>query len=155
MNMKLIQEITASQLKKDVPQFRAGDTVKVHVRIVEGEKERIQLYQGVVIKMRGEGISQAFTVRKLSSAVGVERQFHTHSPIVAKIEVVKRGLVRRAKLYYLRDVTGKASKIKESNKQFADVIAITEEPAVVEPVAPEVEPKVNVAPVAKSTEPVK
>jgi large subunit ribosomal protein L19 len=114
--MKLIQEITASQLKKDVPQFRAGDTVKVHVRIVEGEKERIQLYQGVVIKMRGEGISQAFTVRKLSSAVGVERQFHTHSPIVAKIEVVKRGLVRRAKLYYLRDVTGKASKIKESNK---------------------------------------
>jgi hypothetical protein len=105
--------------------------------------------------MRGEGISQAFTVRKLSSAVGVERQFHTHSPIVAKIEVVKRGLVRRAKLYYLRDVTGKASKIKESNKQFAEVIPVVEEPAIVEAVAPAVEPKVEVAPVATPTEEVK
>jgi large subunit ribosomal protein L19 len=151
MNMKLIQEITASQLKKDVPQFRAGDTVKVHVRIVEGEKERIQIYQGVVIKMRGEGISQAFTVRKLSSSVGVERQFHTHSPIVAKIEVIKRGQVRRAKLYYLRDLTGKASKIKDSSKQFVEVIPTVAEPTNVVEAEVTAEPKVEVAVAAEST----
>ena len=147
MNMKLIQEITASQLKKDVPSFRAGDTVKVHVRIVEGEKERIQVYQGVVVKMRGHGIGESFTVRKLSSSVGVERHFHTHSPIIAKIEVIRRGQVRRAKLYYLRDLQGKASKIKESTKQFAEIL-VTNEPEAVEPAAeaaPAEAPKAEVA----------
>jgi large subunit ribosomal protein L19 len=149
MNMKLIQEITASQLKKNVPTFRTGDTVKVHVRIVEGEKERIQIFQGVVVKTRGNGISASFTVRKLSSAVGVERHFHIHSPLIAKIEVVRRGDVRRSKLYYLRGLTGKASKIKESTKQFADVIPTVE-------VAPDaaVEAKVEEA-IAPATEPTK
>ena len=130
MNMKLIQEITASQLKKNVPSFRTGDTVKVHVRIVEGEKQRIQIFQGVVVKTKGHGISESFTVRKLSSAIGVERHFHTHSPIIAKIEVVRRGEVRRSKLYYLRNLKGKASKIKDSTKQFAEVLLEPEAPAV-------------------------
>lgn len=131
MNMNLIQEITASQMKKNVPSFRAGDTVKVHVRIVEGEKERIQIFQGVVVKTRGNGIGASFTVRKLSSSVGVERHFHVHSPIIAKIEVVRRGQVRRSKLYYLRNLQGKASKIKDSTKQFADILVTQEEPAPV------------------------
>ncbi|MFD1672830.1 50S ribosomal protein L19 [Agrilactobacillus yilanensis] len=109
----LIQELTKDQLRTDIPEFRAGDTVKVHVRVVEGTRERIQLFEGVVIKRRGTGISQSYTVRKISSGVGVERTFPLHTPRVAKIEVIRHGRVRRAKLYYLRALRGKAARIKE------------------------------------------
>ena len=110
---QLIEKITASQLRDDIPEFRAGDTVRVHAKIVEGTRERIQIFQGVVIKRHGAGISATYTVRKISNGVGVERTFPVHSPRVAKIEVVRYGRVRRAKLYYLRDRVGKAAKVKE------------------------------------------
>ncbi|MGM8364159.1 50S ribosomal protein L19 [Virgibacillus sp. W0181] len=110
---KLIADITKDQLRTDHPEFRAGDTVKVHAKIVEGSRERIQVFEGVVIKRQNGGISETFTVRKLSYGVGVERTFPIHSPRVAKIEVVRRGIVRRAKLYYLRNLRGKAARIKE------------------------------------------
>jgi large subunit ribosomal protein L19 len=108
-----LQAIEDSYLRKDVPEFRAGDTVKVHVRVVEGDKERIQLFQGVVIARRGGGTRETFTVRKVSGGIGVERIFPLHSPIVDKIEVARLGKVRRAKLYYLRDRRGKAARIEE------------------------------------------
>ncbi|HEX6923724.1 MAG TPA: 50S ribosomal protein L19 [Bacillales bacterium] len=111
---QLIQEITKDQLKQDLPDFRAGDTVKVHARVVEGSRERIQVFEGVVIKRRGGGISETFTVRKISFGIGVERTFPVHSPRIAKIEVARRGKVRRAKLYYLRALRGKAARIKEA-----------------------------------------
>ncbi|WLR52318.1 50S ribosomal protein L19 [Bacillus tianshenii] len=110
---KLMEEITKDQLKSDLPAFRPGDTVRVHVNIVEGTRERIQVFEGVVIKRRGGGISETFTVRKVSYGVGVERTFPVHSPKVAKLEVIRRGKVRRAKLYYLRNLRGKAARIKE------------------------------------------
>ncbi|WP_114571100.1 50S ribosomal protein L19 [Exiguobacterium flavidum] len=110
---QLFREITQEQIKTDVPAFRAGDTVKVHVKVVEGTRERIQLFEGVVIKRQGGGISETFTVRKISYGVGVERAFPLHSPRVAQIEVVRYGKVRRAKLYYLRNLRGKAARIKE------------------------------------------
>ncbi len=109
----IIAEITKDQLRSDLPEFRAGDTVRLHVRIVEGTRERIQLYEGVVIKRRGGGISETFTVRKISNGVGVERTFPVHTPKIEKIDVVRRGKVRRAKLYYLRSLRGKAARIKE------------------------------------------
>ena len=109
----LIAEITKDQLRSDLPQFRAGDTVRLHVRIVEGTRERIQLFEGVVIKRRGGGISETFTVRKISNGVGVERTFPVHTPKIEKIDVIRRGKVRRAKLYYLRSLRGKAARIKE------------------------------------------
>ncbi|WP_018932694.1 50S ribosomal protein L19 [Gracilibacillus lacisalsi] len=109
----LIEEITKDQLKTDLPEFRAGDTVKVHVKVVEGNRERIQVFEGVVIKRQNGGISETFTVRKISYGVGVERTFPVHSPRIAKIEVSRRGKVRRAKLYYLRNLRGKAARIKE------------------------------------------
>lgn len=101
------------QLRQDIPEFDAGDTVKVHVKVVEGNRERVQVFEGVVIARRGEGIRESFTVRKVSFGVGVERTFPLHSPIIDRIERVVRGDVRRAKLYYLRDRVGKAAKIKE------------------------------------------
>ncbi|TYR82700.1 50S ribosomal protein L19 [Priestia megaterium] len=110
---KLIEEITKEQLKTDLPAFRPGDTVRVHVNIVEGSRERVQVFEGVVIKRRGGGISETFTVRKISYGVGVERTFPLHTPKIAKIEVMRRGKVRRAKLYYLRELRGKAARIKE------------------------------------------
>ncbi|ASS91578.1 MAG: 50S ribosomal protein L19 [Bacillaceae bacterium] len=110
---KLIEEITKEQLRTDLPEFRPGDTVRVHVKVVEGSRERIQVFEGVVIKRRGGGISETFTVRKVSYGVGVERTFPLHTPRIAKIEVVRRGKVRRAKLYYLRNLHGKAARIKE------------------------------------------
>ncbi|MBN6887143.1 large subunit ribosomal protein L19 [Cytobacillus horneckiae] len=110
---KLIQEITQDQLRTDLPAFRPGDTVRVHVSIVEGTRERIQVYEGVVIKRRGGGISETFTVRKISYGVGVERTFPVHTPKIAKLEVIRRGKVRRAKLYYLRNLRGKKARIKE------------------------------------------
>ncbi|MCU0618578.1 MAG: 50S ribosomal protein L19 [Gemmatimonadaceae bacterium] len=104
---------TQKEWMRTVPPFRAGDTVRVNVRVKEGEKERLQAYEGVVIARRGSGISETFTVRKISNGVGVERIFPVHSPMLADITVVRRGRVRRAKLYYLRNVTGKAARIKE------------------------------------------
>jgi large subunit ribosomal protein L19 len=110
---KLVQEITKEQIRKDLPSFRPGDTLKVHVKVIEGSRERIQLFEGVVIKRRGGGISETFTVRKISYGVGVERAFPLHSPKIEKIEVARRGKVRRAKLYYLRALRGKAARITE------------------------------------------
>ncbi len=110
---ELIREITKEQLRTDIPAFRPGDTVRVHVKVTEGNRERIQVFEGVVIKRRGGGISETFTVRKISYGVGVERTFPVHSPKIAKLEVVRRGKVRRAKLYYLRNLRGKAARIKE------------------------------------------
>ncbi|WP_432720097.1 50S ribosomal protein L19 [Staphylococcus shinii] len=112
-NHKLIEAVTQSQLRTDLPSFRPGDTLKVHVRIIEGTRERIQVFEGVVIKRRGGGISETFTVRKISSGVGVERTFPLHTPKIEQIEVSRRGKVRRAKLYYLRELRGKAARIKE------------------------------------------
>lgn len=108
--MNIVQAITQEQLRKDVPSFRPGDTLKVHVKVIEGTRERIQLFEGVVIKRRGGGISETFTVRKISYGVGVERTFPIHSPKIDKIEVARRGKVRRAKLYYLRKLRGKAAR---------------------------------------------
>jgi large subunit ribosomal protein L19 len=105
--------VDQASLRTDVPEFAPGDTVKVHVRVVEGNRERVQVFQGAVIRRQGSGLHESFTVRKVSFGVGVERTFPVHTPIIAKIEVVTRGDVRRAKLYYLRDRVGKAAKIKE------------------------------------------
>ncbi len=113
MSNSLIQELTREQLRTDLPNFRPGDTLKVHVKVKEGTRERVQLFEGVVIKRRGGGISASYTVRKISYGVGVERTFPLHSPRVDKIEVLRRGKVRRAKLYYLRNLRGKAARIKE------------------------------------------
>jgi len=109
----LIESITKEQLRTDLPDFKAGDTVRVHARIVEGDRERIQIFEGVVIKRRGAGISESYTVRKISNGVGVERTFPLHSPRVAEIEVTRHGRVRRAKLYYLRSRHGRAARITE------------------------------------------
>ncbi len=111
--MKATDLIDQDQLRDDIPDFQAGDELKVHVRVVEGGKERVQVFQGNVIARQGGGIHETYTVRKLSYGVGVERTFPVHAPTVAKIEVVKKGDVRRAKLYYLRDRVGKATRIKE------------------------------------------
>ncbi len=111
--MNTLDALDAESLRSDIPDFRPGDTLKVHVRVVEGSRERVQVFQGVVIRRQGGGVRETFTVRKVSFGVGVERTFPVHTPIIAKIEVVTRGDVRRAKLYYLRDLRGKAAKIKE------------------------------------------
>ena len=113
MNTNIVNEVTARQLKKDVPAFSSGDTVKVYVRIIENNKERIQVFQGVVMQRRGSGVSETFTVRKISAGIGVERTFPVNSPAIAKIEVVKRGKVRRSRITYLRNRSGKAARIKE------------------------------------------
>lgn len=111
--MKPTDLIDQDSLRSDIPAFRPGDTLKVHVRVVEGTRERIQVFQGVVIRRQGSGVQVSFTVRKVSFGIGVERTFPVHAPTIAKIEVESRGDVRRAKLYYLRDLRGKAAKIKE------------------------------------------
>ena len=113
MNTNIVNEITARQLKTDLPEFKSGDTVKVYVRIIENKKERIQIFQGVVMQRRGSGVSETFTVRKISSGIGVERTFPVHSPAIAKIERVRKGKVRRNKITYLRKLSGKAARIKE------------------------------------------
>ena len=112
----LIQELTKEQIRTDLPDFRPGDTIRVHVRVVEGSHERIQIFEGVVIKRKGAGISATYTVRKISSGVGVERTFPVNDPRVAKVEVKRQGRVRRAKLYYLRDRHGKAARIAEARR---------------------------------------
>jgi large subunit ribosomal protein L19 len=114
--MHTLDAVDAASLRDDVPDFRAGDTVKVHVRVIEGNRSRIQVFQGVVIARSGDGVRETYTVRKVSFGVGVERTFPVHSPVVEKIEVVTRGDVRRAKLYYLRDRRGKAAKIREKRE---------------------------------------
>ena len=111
--MNKLQNIEKDYLRSDVPEFRAGDTLKVHVKVREGEKERIQVFQGVVISRKGSGTNESFTVRKMSGGIGVERVFPLHSPIIDRIEVLRRGRVRRAKLYYLRGLRGKAARIEE------------------------------------------
>jgi large subunit ribosomal protein L19 len=114
--MNLLDSVDAASMRDDVPAFRAGDTLKVHVKVIEGNRSRVQIFQGAVIRRQGDGVRETFTVRKVSFGVGVERTFPVHSPIIDKIEVVTRGDVRRAKLYYLRDLRGKAAKIKEKRE---------------------------------------
>ncbi|TLM85041.1 50S ribosomal protein L19 [Pseudarthrobacter sp. NamE5] len=111
--MHILDSVDAASLRSDVPEFRAGDTLKVHVNIIEGKNTRVQVFQGFVMGRQGEGVRETFTVRKVSFGVGVERTFPVHSPIIEKIEVVTKGDVRRAKLYYMRALRGKAAKIKE------------------------------------------
>ena len=150
--MNILDAVDAKSMRKDIPQFRSGDELKIHVRVIEGNKSRIQVFQGVVIRRQGEGVRETFTIRKLSYGVGVERTFPVHTPVIEKIELVKKGDVRRAKLYYLRDLRGKAAKIREKRdgiEGYGDGILSTPEPiapAVVEEAV--VEEVVVEAPVA-------
>jgi large subunit ribosomal protein L19 len=114
--MNTLDALDAESLRSDIPAFRPGDTLKVHVRVVEGNRSRIQMFQGVVIRRQGAGSRETFTVRKVSFGVGVERTFPVHTPVIEKIEILTRGAVRRAKLYYLRELRGKAAKIKEKRE---------------------------------------
>jgi len=111
--MNVLDAVDAASLRKDIPQFRAGDELKIHVRVIEGNKSRLQVFQGIVIRRQGDGVRETFTIRKVSYGVGVERTFPVHTPVIEKIELLKKGDVRRAKLYYLRDLRGKAAKIRE------------------------------------------
>jgi len=117
--MHTLDTLDAESLRSDVPDFRAGDSLKVHVRVIEGTRSRVQVFQGVVIRRQGGGLRETFTVRKVSFGVGVERTFPVHTPVIEKIEVITRGDVRRAKLYYLRDLRGKKAKIKEKREPVA------------------------------------
>jgi large subunit ribosomal protein L19 len=114
--MHILDSVDAKSLKSDIPEFRVGDTVKVHVNIVEGNRSRVQVFQGVVIRRSGEGVRETFTVRKVTFQVGVERTFPVHSPVIDKLELVSKGDVRRAKLYYLRELRGKKAKIREKRE---------------------------------------
>ena len=113
MDASILREVTSHQLKTDLPEFRSGDTLRIHVRVIEGEKERIQIFEGDVIQRKGSGIQETFTVRKVTQGVAVERIFPLHSPRIARIENIRRGKVRRARLFYLRPRKGKAARIKE------------------------------------------
>ena len=153
--MNILDVVDAASLRKDIPQFRAGDELKIHVRVIEGNKSRLQVFQGVVIRRQGDGVRETFTIRKVSYGVGVERTFPVHTPVIEKIELIQKGDVRRAKLYYLRDLRGKAAKIREKRDGvvgYGDGILSTPEPiveAVVE--APAViEEAVVEAPVAEA-----
>jgi ribosomal protein L19 len=152
--MNILDVVDAASLRKDIPQFRAGDELKIHVRVIEGNKSRLQVFQGVVIRRQGDGVRETFTIRKVSYGVGVERTFPVHTPVIEKIELVQKGDVRRAKLYYLRDLRGKAAKIREKRDGivgYGDGILSTPEPVVVPVVeeAPVVEAVVE-APVAEA-----
>ena len=152
--MNILDVVDAASLRKDIPQFRAGDELKIHVRVIEGNKSRLQVFQGVVIRRQGDGVRETFTIRKVSYGVGVERTFPVHTPVIEKIELVQKGDVRRAKLYYLRDLRGKAAKISEKRDGivgYGDGILSTPEPVVVPVVeeAPVVEAAVE-APVAET-----
>jgi len=161
--MNILDVVDAASLRKDIPQFRAGDELKIHVRVIEGSKSRLQVFQGIVISRQGDGIRETFTIRKVSYGVGVERTFPVHTPVIEKIELVKKGDVRRAKLYYLRDLRGKAAKIREKRdgiEGYGDGILSTpvaevpviEEAVVEAPVveAPVVEEVVATEPVAEA-----
>ena len=155
--MNILDAVDAVSLRKDIPQFRAGDELKVHVRVIEGNKSRLQVFQGIVIRRQGDGVRETFTIRKVSYGVGVERTFPVHTPVIEKIELVKKGEVRRAKLYYLRDLRGKAAKIREKRdgvEGYGDGILSTPEPVVVvAPVvsAPIVEEAVSEVPAVEAT----
>jgi len=129
--MNVLDAVDAASLRKDIPSFRSGDELKIHVRVIEGNKSRIQIFQGVVIARSGSGIHESFTIRKISYGVGVERTFPVHTPVIERIEIVRHGSARRAKLYYLRKLTGKATKIKERRGADGELIV---EPAYVPPV---------------------
>jgi large subunit ribosomal protein L19 len=149
--MNILDAVDAKSLRHDIPQFRAGDELKIHVRVIEGSKSRIQVFQGIVIRRQGDGVRETFTIRKVSYGVGVERTFPVHTPVIEKIELVKKGDVRRAKLYYLRDLRGKAAKIREKRdgiEGYGDGILSTPEKEVVIE-APVVEAVVE-APVAEA-----
>jgi len=163
IKMNILDVVDAASLRKDIPQFRAGDELKIHVRVIEGSKSRLQVFQGIVIGRQGDGIRETFTIRKVSYGVGVERTFPVHTPVIEKIELVKKGDVRRAKLYYLRDLRGKAAKIREKRdgiEGYGDGILSTpvaevpviEEAVVEAPVveAPVVEEVVVTEPVAEA-----
>jgi large subunit ribosomal protein L19 len=124
--MNIIQSLEKAQLKEVIPNFRVGDTIRVHAKVVEGDKERIQVYEGVVIGRQGTSARELIRVRKLSYGVGVERLFPTHSPMIDKIEIAKQGKVRRAKLYFLRELRGKAARIKEKERVYAAVAGATQ-----------------------------
>ena len=144
--MNILDAVDAASLRKDIPQFRAGDELKIHVRVIEGSKSRLQVFQGIVMRRQGDGVRETFTVRKISYGVGVERTFPVHTPVIEKIELVKKGDVRRAKLYYLRDLRGKAAKIREKRdgiEGYGDGILSTPEPVVPEPI---IEPVVSEVP---------
>ena len=159
--MNVLDAVDAASLRKDIPQFRAGDELKIHVRVIEGSKSRIQVFQGIVMRRQGDGVRETFTIRKISYGVGVERTFPVHTPVIEKIELVKKGDVRRAKLYYLRDLRGKAAKIREKRdgiEGYGDGILSTPEPivpvavaaaVVAEPVVEEVVEAVVETPVAE------
>ena len=149
--MNVLDAVDAASLKKGIINFRSGDEIKVHVRVIEGAKSRIQVFQGVVIRRQGAGVRETFTIRKLSYGVGVERTFPVHTPVIEKFEMVRRGDVRRAKLYYLRDLRGKAAKIKErrgANNEFIVEDVIVEDVVVEEGIAPEVIAPEVIAPAA-------
>jgi ribosomal protein L19 len=171
--MNILDVVDAASLRKDIPQFRAGDELKIHVRVIEGNKSRLQVFQGIVIGRQGDGVRETFTIRKVSYGVGVERTFPVHTPVIEKIELVTKGDVRRAKLYYLRDLRGKAAKIREKrdgivgygdgilSTPVAEVVPVVEEAPVVEAVveapvaeavveAPVVEAVTEEAPVAEA-----
>ena len=158
--MNVLDAVDAVSLRKDIPSFRSGDELKVHVRVIEGTKSRIQVFQGVVIARSGSGIRESFTIRKISYGVGVERTFPVHTPVIERIEIVRHGSARRAKLYYLRKLTGKATKIKERRGADGEIIAEPEyvppvvskkvEVPVVAEAAPVVEAVVEAAPVVEA-----
>ena len=151
--MNILDAVDAASLRKDIPQFRAGDELKVHVRVIEGSKSRLQVFQGIVIRRQGDGVRETFTVRKVSYGVGVERTFPVHTPVIEKIELVKKGEVRRAKLYYLRDLRGKAAKIREKRdgvEGYGDGILSTPEAIAPVVVAAAVVEEVVQAPVVEA-----
>ena len=144
--MNILDAVDAASLRKDIPQFRAGDELKISVRVIEGNKSRLQVFQGIVIRRQGDGVRETFTIRKVSYGVGVERTFPVHTPVIEKIELVKKGDVRRAKLYYLRDLRGKAAKIREKRdgiEGYGDGILSTPVADVVEEVVAVSEPTVT------------
>jgi ribosomal protein L19 len=149
--MNILDVVDAASLRKDIPQFRAGDELKIHVRVIEGSKSRLQVFQGIVIGRQGDGVRETFTIRKVSYGVGVERTFPVHTPVIEKIELVKKGDVRRAKLYYLRDLRGKAAKIREKRdgvEGYGDGILST--PVSALPVVEEVVEEVVAEPVVEA-----
>jgi ribosomal protein L19 len=151
--MNILDAVDAASLRKDIPQFRAGDELKISVRVIEGNKSRLQVFQGIVIRRQGDGVRETFTIRKVSYGVGVERTFPVHTPVIEKIELVKKGDVRRAKLYYLRDLRGKAAKIREKRdgvEGYGDGILSTPEPIVAAVVEAPVEEAVVETPVVET-----
>ena len=154
MSQQLIKAVTQSYMRNDVPEFRPGDTVKVHVKIKEGDRERIQIFEGIIIKVQGGGINKTFTVRRIASGVGVEKTFLIHSPAVEKVEVTRVGKARRAKLFYLRDRVGKSAKTKEQVGARIETNEITLKEDITEEVAEEIASAPEEAPAVETEAPV-